>query len=435
MGVSDFKSKILELVDQCSSDIDEKNLNQIESEYIKLIDQLSLRNNFSTIVNLNTQQSDQIKERIDLWALFGRFRKSADKLSPIPRLIVIGDIHCDYNALTGIFRKLCLSKYDYFGKAIFVFIGDYIDRGRLPLQTIRFLLNLKVLLGDRCVLLRGNHDQIKLNEENNKLFSEVRPAETVELFNEYLSFDARKKLKLFFDSLPYFATLDRDTKKILFVHGSIPRDEYSDIFNPDKIKNLEFSDQEDKTNDILKLLNSMLWGDPTNVKFKMNGSSIRFEFGSDQFEKFIKNNNFTNLIRGHEPVEFGYREMYDKRLITVFSSGGLANEHSYYNESVSYPSFLIIDEEANIKPESIFCHKLSFNISDQLFENPVIDKEKPSIYSFLLESNLIIDHDKSFDPKLKENVFLNSEFSIEIKSNNFPPLLMKDLVISNVKND
>lgn len=430
--MSDFKLKILDLVGQCSSDIDEKNLGQIDSEYIKLIDQLALQNQFSTIVRLDTQQSNQIKERIDLWALIGRLRKPTKKFSLIPRLIVIGDIHCDYNALTGVFKKLSQSKYDYFGKAIFVFIGDYIDRGLLPLQTIRFLLNLKVLLGDRCVLLKGNHDQIKLNEEDNKLYSEVRPAETVELFNEYLSIDARKKLKSFFDSLPYFATIDRDTKKILFVHGSIPRDEYLDIFNLEKIKSLKFSDQEDTTNDIFKLLNSMLWGDPTNVKFKMNGSSIRFEFGSDQFEKFMKKNYFTNLIRGHEPVEYGFKAMYDDRLITVFSSGGLANDHSYYNESVSYPSFLIIDEEGKIKPESIFCYKLAFNLTDQLFENPLIDKEKPSIYSFLLESNLKIDHDKSFDPKLKENVGLNPEFSIE--SNKIPPFLLKDLMIKNIKN-
>jgi len=437
--MSTLKAKILELIDDCRNDIDEKNLDEIQIEYTRLIDKLSPQENFSPIINLKDEKLKTTSIKKDLWTRIGIKKDPDQEANKLFRLIVIGDIHCDFNSLTGIFLKLSISEYEYFDSAYFLFIGDYIDRGLLPLQTIRFLLNLKAILGERCIYLRGNHDQIKIDNDD-KLYSEVKPAETVELFNEYLRAETRKKLKSFFSSLPYIATLKRSSKNILFVHGSIPRDDLAEDFNLNEFKKIKFSDQEDKSNKNIKLLNSMLWGDPTPVKFKMNGSSIRFEFGSEQFEKFMIKNNYTHLIRGHEPVNFGFREMYDKKLITLFSSGSSNNEQSYYNDSVSSPAFLIIDEKGDIHPESIFEYKLILK-DDGSHKKEIetrkilISKKNDSIYTFSIE----IEVDSSFKEfaveKIRENIFLNQEFYINLTADKIPYFLIQDLFLNKNKED
>jgi len=74
----------------------------------------------------------------------------------MPRLIALGDIHGHYNMLRELIKKIEPEKEDKF-----VFLGDYIDRGKHGNEVIEFLLDFKEEYN--CTFLRGNHEDMLLD--------------------------------------------------------------------------------------------------------------------------------------------------------------------------------------------------------------------------------------------------------------------------------
>jgi len=72
------------------------------------------------------------------------------------RLIAVGDIHGQYDMLQRLMDKIKPSKND-----MFVFIGDYIDRGHKSKEVLDFLIDLKQ--NYHTVFLRGNHEDMLLD--------------------------------------------------------------------------------------------------------------------------------------------------------------------------------------------------------------------------------------------------------------------------------
>ena len=71
------------------------------------------------------------------------------------KVFVIGDIHATYGTLEKFLNE------NYSPNNYYVFTGDYLDRGLMPVETVNALYELNKL--DNVVMLRGNHD---LNYEN-----------------------------------------------------------------------------------------------------------------------------------------------------------------------------------------------------------------------------------------------------------------------------
>ncbi len=76
------------------------------------------------------------------------------------RIFIIGDLHGNYQALLKIFKEL--KKQDPQNKAFYVFLGDYIDRGKNSLRVMLKLIKFKLKYFDRVFLLRGNHETFSL---------------------------------------------------------------------------------------------------------------------------------------------------------------------------------------------------------------------------------------------------------------------------------
>lgn len=147
------------------------------------------------------------------------------------KIVVVGDTHCDLTSVVHMLNKLlAVSEYDYFEKAYFVFIGDYLDRGDILFEYLRLLFGLKRILGDRCIFLKGNHELVYFSD--GQLKSRVRPADTIETLNAYcINYpEFMEAFADYFSSLTNYVLVKTLDKTILLVHGSIPKDIYIDRF-------------------------------------------------------------------------------------------------------------------------------------------------------------------------------------------------------------
>ncbi len=124
-------------------------------------------------------------------------------------MLKVGDIHGQFYDLLRLF--------DYGGEpplANYLFLGDYVDRGKNSLETICLLFAYKVKYRENFFLLRGNHESENINRMYG-FYDECRRRYSVRVW------------KLFsecFNCLPVAAIID---DKILCMHGGLSPDLHS----------------------------------------------------------------------------------------------------------------------------------------------------------------------------------------------------------------
>lgn len=228
---------------------------------------------------------------------------------------ICGDIHGQY------FDLLRLFEYGGFPPTTdYLFLGDYIDRGKQSLECIILLLCYKIKFPENFFLLRGNHECSSINRIYG-FYQECKSRYSVNLW---------KTFKRCFDCLPITAIID---DKIFCTHGGLSP-ELKELSAIRKImRPTEVPDA--------GLLCDLLWADPepNNSGWHENERGVSFTFGQDVVMRFLRRHDFELVCRAHQVVQDGYEFFAKRRLVTIFSAP------NYCNEYTNAGAMMSVDEE------------------------------------------------------------------------------------------
>lgn len=219
-----------------------------------------------------------------------------------PKLNICGDIHGQYYDLLRLFEI-----NGFPPESRYLFLGDYVDRGKQSIETICLLLAYKIKYPNDMFLLRGNHESANV-------------CKVYGFYDECKKRLSVKSWKLFcnlFDHLPLSAIID---KKILCMHGGISKE----LVNVSQLKAfkrpLEIPEQ--------GLACDLLWADPSEATngWAANERGVSCTFGSKVLEAFLDKNDLDLVCRAHQVVEEGYEFFGEQTLVTIFSAPNYLGE-------------------------------------------------------------------------------------------------------------
>ena len=214
----------------------------------------------------------------------------------------LGDVHGQYYDLLRLFE------YGGFPPdSNYLFLGDYIDRGKQSLETVCLLLAYKIKYPENFFLLRGNHECASINRIYG-FYDECKRRHTIKLWKVFTDC---------FNCLPIAALVD---DKILCMHGGLS----PELNKIDTIKNIVRPTDVPDTG----LLCDLLWSDPDKEiqEWGENDRGVSFTFGEDVVTKFCNRNDIDLICRAHQVVEDGYEFFCRRQLVTLFSAPNYCGE-------------------------------------------------------------------------------------------------------------
>lgn len=215
---------------------------------------------------------------------------------------VVGDIHGQYGDLMRIFQ-LCgvppTSNY--------LFLGDYVDRGKQSIETFLLLLCFKIRYPENVFLLRGNHECASVTKVYG-FYDECKRRASTKVWKSFVDV---------FNTLPIAATIGG---KIFCVHGGLS----PYLESLDDIRTIQ------RPTDIpeVGLLSDLLWSDPDDSvsDWGPNDRGVSYCFGRSVVTSFCHKFGFDLVARGHMVVEDGYEFFHKRKLVTVFSAPNYCGE-------------------------------------------------------------------------------------------------------------
>uniref|UniRef100_A0A8D9C1K6 Serine/threonine-protein phosphatase n=1 Tax=Cacopsylla melanoneura TaxID=428564 RepID=A0A8D9C1K6_9HEMI len=206
---------------------------------------------------------------------------------------IMGDIHGQFDDLLRHFEKLGFPP-----QANYLFLGDYVDRGKNSLEPICLLMAYKIKYPQNFFLLRGNHECANINRIYG-FYDECKRRYSVKLWKTFSDV---------FNCLPISALIERT---ILCMHGGLS----PQLIDIEQIKNINRPIQVPESG----LLCDLLWADPDEgvTGWGSNERGVSYVFGPDVVRSFLRRHDFSLIVRAHQVVEQGYqaRLMYPKLIL------------------------------------------------------------------------------------------------------------------------
>ena len=233
--------------------------------------------------------------------------------------VIVGDIHGNLHDLLRIFKI-----HGYPPEQRYIFLGDYVDRGEFSIDVITMLFVFLNSFPDHITLLRGNHEFIDTNthygfrDECSERFGNDA---IFNLFNEAFCY------------IPMACILNNE---IFCVHGGITP-------NFNRLEDLESINFPIQSPNVI--IYDMVWSDPSKFDpaFTSNPRGVGKMYGFEAVMNFLDKLKLKVIIRAHQCVD-GYSVIFNKRLITVFSSS------NYADGLKNSCGVIIVTPDGNLKP-------------------------------------------------------------------------------------
>lgn len=229
-------------------------------------------------------------------------------------ITVCGDTHGQYPDLLKLFEV-----GGFPPETNYLFLGDYVDRGKQSLETICLLLAYKIKYDENFFLLRGNHECASINRIYG-FYDECKKRYNLKLWKVFIDL---------FNCLPIAASID---DKILLMHGGLS----PELNTVDQLKKIV------RPTDVPEegLLCDLLWSDPESQcnGWGKNDRGVSVVFNEKVLSKFLQKNDMDLVCRAHQVVEEGYEFFGDRQLVTVFSAP------NYCGEFDNAGAMMVVDE-------------------------------------------------------------------------------------------
>jgi serine/threonine-protein phosphatase PP1 catalytic subunit len=240
---------------------------------------------------------------------------------------ICGDIHGQYTDLLRLFE------YGGFPPtAKYLFLGDYVDRGKQSIETICLLLAYKIQYPENIFILRGNHESAGINRIYG-FYDECKRRYSIKLWKVFSDV---------FNCLPAAALIE---EKILCMHGGLS----PELHSLQQIANI------DRPCDVpdMGLLCDLLWSDPDGSisGWGDNDRGVSYVFGADVVTNFLQKQDLDLIVRAHQVVEDGYEFFAGRRLVTLFSAPNYCGEFDNAGGMISVDEDLMCSFQI-LKPSS-----------------------------------------------------------------------------------
>jgi serine/threonine-protein phosphatase 4 catalytic subunit len=185
----------------------------------------------------------------------------------------------------------------------YIFMGDFVDRGRNSVETFIFLLAMQVKYPERITLLRGNHESRQITQAYG-FYDECKRK-----YNG--TTNVWKYCTDVFDLLQLSAVIEN---QVFCVHGGLsPSAPYIDDIK-------KINRKQEVPHD--GIMSDILWGDPDeDVKgYGISPRGAGYLFGGEEVAKFCQLNKIQLIARAHQLAQEGYKFYFNNQLVTVWSA-------------------------------------------------------------------------------------------------------------------
>jgi len=215
---------------------------------------------------------------------------------------ICGDIHGQFHDLLRLFE------YGGFPPdSNYLFLGDYVDRGKQNLEVITLLFAYKNKYPENFFLLRGNHECASISRIYG-FYDECKRRHNIRVWKQFIDV---------FNCLPVSALVD---EKIMCMHGGLS----PELTNLQQVQRLVRPTDVPDTGVICDLL----WADPDKdiAGWAESDRGVSFIFGPDVVTNFLQKWDMDLICRAHQVVEDGYEFFAKRQLITLFSAPNYCGE-------------------------------------------------------------------------------------------------------------
>ncbi|KAH8920520.1 protein phosphatase type 1 [Atractiella rhizophila] len=244
---------------------------------------------------------------------------------------ICGDIHGQFSDLLSLFEM-----GGFPPDANYLFLGDYVDRGKHSLETICLLLAYKIKYPENMFLLRGNHESASVNRIYG-FYDECKRRFNIKLWKTFTDL---------FNCLPAVALIE---DRILAMHGGLS----PDLHSLDQIRSMMRPTDIPDTG----LLCDLLWSDPDpDVQgWGANDRGASYTFGPEVVASFLAEHNLDLICRAHQVVEDGYEFFANRQLLTVFSAPNYAGQFDNAAAMLCVDEYLVCNVKI-LRPSDSLVH-------------------------------------------------------------------------------